>query len=128
MWAIPSNAVVPAGTFFVVPPMTPVAGPSNQPQFFTIPGNVTPLINISARPISAFVSSMANIVAPMQLQASSTTTTTPCSTAPASKSVPVMAPSSSSGTTTSTTQMLRDFSLEIYDKKELQFMSHSSKH
>ncbi|KAI4356864.1 hypothetical protein L6164_000850 [Bauhinia variegata] len=132
MWAIPSNAIVPAGTFFVVPPMASVAGPSNQPQFFTIPGNAAPLINISARPISAFVSSMANIVTPIQLQASSAATTTPCSAAPASKPATkaTVTSSSSSGTTTSTTptQMLRDFSLEIYDKQELQFMSRSSKH
>lgn len=40
--------------------------------------------------------------------------------------ISTMAPSSSSTTTTSTTQTLRDFSLEIYDKKELQFMVNST--
>ncbi|XP_027336069.1 transcription factor TCP9 [Abrus precatorius] len=108
MWAIPSNAVVPAaGAFFVVP-QTPSF--QHQPQFFTI-----------ARPISAFVSSM---VTPVQLQPTSASTTTPSSTAPARATV--MAPTTTATTTTSTTQMLRDFSLEIYDKQELQFMSRSS--
>lgn len=138
IWAaIPSDAVVPAGTFFVVPPMASLAaGPSNQPQIFAIPANATPLINISpARPISAFVSSTANIVAPVQFhpQASSgtTATTTECTLAPSTKSpakASVMAATSSSSAAASTTQKLRDFSLEIYDKQKLQFMSRSSKH
>lgn len=114
MWAIPSNAVVPAGTFFVVPQTMA----SNQPQIFTIPANATPLINISSpRPISAFVSPMANIVAPLQFHPLPTTTTM----TPASSSSAAAAPAS-------TTHTLRDFSLEIYDKQEFQFMSRSSKH
>ncbi|KAK7292572.1 hypothetical protein RJT34_15423 [Clitoria ternatea] len=111
MWAIPSNAVVPAaGAFFVVPQ---TASFQHQPQFFTI-----------ARPISAFVSSM---VTPVQLQPTSCSTNL-SSSAPSSKSparASVMAPTTTT-TTTTTTQMLRDFSLEIYDKQELQFMSRSS--
>lgn len=117
VWAIPSNAVVPtAGAFFVLPQ---TASFQHQPQFFTL-----------ARPISAFVSSM---VTPLQFQPTSTNSShTPnsSSTAPSSKSparATVMAPTTT--TTTTATQMLRDFSLEIYDKQELQFMSRaSSKH
>ncbi|KAK1560633.1 hypothetical protein Q3G72_029056 [Acer saccharum] len=138
MWAIPSNAVVP-GAFFMVPqPMAASIGrPSNQPHIFTFPATATPLINISARPISSFVSSMqhaANIVTPVQIQSSATTTTNLGSSVSASKpakAVSVMAPSSGSATTSNnsgTTQMLRDFSLEIYDKQELQFMTRSTKH
>ncbi|XVF22650.1 hypothetical protein REPUB_Repub12eG0189700 [Reevesia pubescens] len=145
VWAIPSNAVVP-GTFFMVPPMASMAGPSTQPHIFAFPATATPLINISARPISSFVSAMqqhgASIVAaaattPSQLQ--NKVAVTSC-TVPVSKNLKttsVMAPSSSSvatitsnsvaTTTTTTTQMLRDFSLEIYDKQELQFMTRSSK-
>ncbi|XP_019460893.1 PREDICTED: transcription factor TCP9-like [Lupinus angustifolius] len=112
VWAIPSNAVVPAaGAFFVVPsPMA--AGPSNQPQFFTL-----------ARPISAFVSSM--VPTPVQLQQHPTSTNT-CSASPSSKSPPIATAMAPTTTATTTTQMLRDFSLEIYDKQELQFMSRSS--
>ncbi|KAJ9171309.1 hypothetical protein P3X46_014696 [Hevea brasiliensis] len=132
MWAIPSNAVVP-GAFFMVPPMAAsIAGPPNQPQIFTFPAAATPLINISARPISSFVSSMqqaANIAVAMPVSSSTVSGSKPA------KATSVMAPSSSSApisstttTSTTTTQMLRDFSLEIYDKQELQFMTRSSKH
>lgn len=100
VWAIPSNAVVPNGnTFFVVP--------TNQPQFFTL-----------ARPITGFVSSMVTPV--IQVQQAS------CSLSPSTKSparATVMAPSTAA---TTTTQMLRDFSLEIYDRQELQLLSRSS--
>ncbi|XWS32258.1 hypothetical protein CRYUN_Cryun23aG0144600 [Craigia yunnanensis] len=144
VWAIPSNAVVP-GAFFMFPPMASVAGPSTQTHILTFPATATPLINISARPISSFVSAMQHGVSiaaatPGQLQSNVAVTS---STFPVSKTVKtssVMAPSSSSSsssaatiisssaTTTTTTQMLRDFSLEIYDKQELQFMTRSSKH
>ncbi|WCJ23125.1 TCP family transcription factor [Euphorbia peplus] len=97
-WAIQApNGVVP-NAFLMVPQM---AGPSsNQPQLFAFPATPTPLINVSAptRPVSS-----------------------------GAKPGSVMAPSSASVTTrsgtTTTTQMLRDFSLEIYDKQELQFMN-----
>ncbi|KAJ4955435.1 hypothetical protein NE237_012218 [Protea cynaroides] len=130
MWAvssggrvIPSNAVA-TGAFWMIPP----AGPSNQPQLWTFPP-ATPLINISARPISSFISAMQPSInftsatpvevhsAPVSINASaSAVSSTPAKAAKTS----TMAPSSSS---TTTTQMLRDFSLEIYDKQELQFMN-----
>ncbi|XP_022769699.1 transcription factor TCP9-like [Durio zibethinus] len=133
VWAIPSNAVV-SGAFFMVPSMSSMAGPSTQPHILTFPATATPLINISARPISSFVSTIqhgAGLAAatPGQIQSNVAVAS---STLPVSKTVKttsVMAPSSSSAaTTTTTTQMLRDFSLEIYDKQELQFMTRSSKH
>ncbi|XP_059457457.1 transcription factor TCP9 [Corylus avellana] len=117
VWAISSNAVVP-GTFIMVPPtMASIAGPSTPPHIFTFPASTTPLINISARPISSFVSSMANIATPVQIQPS-------CSAASSSSAAATITTSTSAATTT---QMLRDFSLEIYDKQELQLMSRSSK-
>ncbi|XVF33423.1 hypothetical protein REPUB_Repub17cG0167700 [Reevesia pubescens] len=134
VWAIPSNTVVP-GAFFMVPPMASMAGPSTQPHVFTFPATATPFINISARPTSSFVSAMQHVASiaatPGQFQSNNVAVTS--SKLPVSKTVKttsVMAPSSSSaGTTTkTTTQMLRDFSLEIYDKQELQFMTRSSKH
>lgn len=137
MWAIPSNAVVP-GAFFMVPPMAAIGGPSNQPHIFTFPATATPLINISARPISSFVSAMqhgANIAAaPVHVQSNPMTPSSTVSGSKPAKTTSAMAPSSSSAmpTTstsgTTTTQMLRDFSLEIYDKQELQFMTRSAKH
>ncbi|KAL5564304.1 hypothetical protein UlMin_027468 [Ulmus minor] len=102
MWALPSNAVVPA-TFFMVPPMA---------------------VTFPARPISSFVSSMANLATPVHLQASSSSAKHLSS----SKASTMAALFSESATTTTTTaQKLRDFSMEIYDKKELQLMSGSSK-
>ncbi|KAF8380346.1 hypothetical protein HHK36_027831 [Tetracentron sinense] len=127
MWAvsnggtvIPSNAVA-AGTFFMIPPSTAIAGPSNQPQLWTFPTAATPLINISARPISSFISAMQpgiNLASGVEVHA-------PSSVSGGAKSAKTstMAPSSSS---TTPTQMLRDFSLEIYDKQELQLMGRSA--
>ncbi|KAF2569404.1 hypothetical protein F2Q68_00023995 [Brassica cretica] len=110
MWAIPSNAVIPAvGAFFLVPH---VAGPTNQPQMLAFP----------AAPPSSYVAAVqqASLMArPPFVSVPDVTRSTPS----------VMAPSSSSGVTnggssSSTTNMLRDFSLEIYEKQELhQFMS-----
>lgn len=115
VWAIPSNTMVPAGAFFMVPSVA--AGPSIQPHILTFPTTpvsaVTPLINIAAasRPVSSYVSSM-QIQQAVALPANATS---------------VMAPSASSVTSSkTTTQMLRDFSLEIYDKQELQFMTRPS--
>lgn len=110
MWAIPSNAVIPAvGAFFLVPH---VAGPTNQPQMLAFP----------AAPPSSYVAAVqqASLMArPPFVSVPDVTRSTPS----------VMAPSSISGVTnggssSSTTNMLRDFSLEIYEKQELhQFMS-----
>ena len=142
VWAIPSNAIVP-GAFFMVPPMASVAGPSTQPHIFTFPPTATPLINISARPISSFVSAMQHGVSiaaatPGQLQSNLAVTSSTVPVSKTFKTTSVMAPSSSSSsaaaitsrsaTTTTRTQKLRDFSLEIYDKQELQLMTRSSKH
>ncbi|OVA10986.1 Transcription factor [Macleaya cordata] len=141
MWAfssegrvIPSNAVA-AGTFWMIPPTSAIAGPSLQPQLWTFPPTVTPLVNISARPISSFITTMQpgiNLATAIQVQAVPPPTATSSSVAPTnpvskSSKKSVMAPSSSSNiTTTTTTQMLRDFSLEILEKQEFQFMGRSS--
>lgn len=119
VWAIPSNAVVP-GTFIMVPQMASIAGASTPSHIFTFPGAATPLINISARPISSFVSSMSNIATPVQIQ--------PSSAASSSSAAATITTASSTTSAATTTQMLRDFSLEIYDKQELQLMSRSSNH
>ncbi|KAK3022838.1 hypothetical protein RJ639_046658 [Escallonia herrerae] len=132
MWAIPANA---APTFWVIPPATAIAAPSNQPQIWAVQANTTPLINVSARPISSYVASMqpSPIIAsktPLPevcpLTISSTTTSTSSSMGvKAEKSSSVSVPSSSSArsSTTKTPQLLRDFSLEILHKKELPFMA-----
>lgn len=132
MWAnvLPSN-----GTFWMIPPPSGV-GPSNlQPQLWTtFPTTVTPLVNISARPISSFVTA---IQQPANSNSTSFEITQPTITAQQAAAASAvtttsMAPSSSSVATTSTTpttttQLLRDFSLEIYEKQELEFMGRSAK-
>ncbi|KAK6918450.1 Transcription factor TCP subgroup [Dillenia turbinata] len=102
MWAIPSNVVA-----WVVPQQTVTVGSTSsssslsggQPhqQLWTFPPTtLTPLVNIAARPTSSFVSTTSETLA------------------------------ASTSTTRTTMQMLRDFSLEIYEKQELQFMTTTS--
>lgn len=98
---VPGQGLVPvwpANAFFMLPPNGP-----QQAQFWAIP--TTPVLNLSARPVS--------------------------STGPGGRNDSMVGLSSSTsnsnttgvGTTTSASQLLRDFSLEIYDKRELQLMS-----
>ncbi|XP_058085086.1 transcription factor TCP9-like [Magnolia sinica] len=73
---ITSNAAPMATqTFWMIPPSTNIAGPSNQPQVWTFPaqtfpGQGAPIINLSARPISTVFSAMPglNLAAPLEIQ------------------------------------------------------------
>ncbi|CAN7116118.1 unnamed protein product [Brassica rapa subsp. narinosa] len=105
MWAFPSNAVVPAvGAFFLV---QNVAGPSNQPRILAFPAAAAALPSTYVASVQQ-ASSMARTPPPPQVVPNFTGS--------------VMAPSSSSGIATK--NMLRDFSVESYNKKELhQFMT-----
>jgi len=105
----PANAV--PGAFFMLPPNP--AGGAQQPQFWAIPAAAaTPVFNLSAaRPLQVAVAGE-SMVAP----SSSTNSGT-------SNSNTTGATTTTASATTSTTQLLRDFSLEIYDKRELQLMS-----
>lgn len=148
MWAfsnetgrvIPSN-VVATGTFWMVPQTSGITG-TLQPQLWSFPSTVTPLVNISTRPISSFITTMQPSIiqvhqpSPFPSSSSSSVSNNLVkSSSPVSPITPVsksskksvMAPSSSSSITgTTTTQMLRDFSLEILDKQEIQFMGRNS--
>ncbi|OMO97952.1 Transcription factor, TCP [Corchorus olitorius] len=112
----------PMGTFGVLPAAaTPGGGVGslgpNQAQLWAFPATATPFFNVAGRPISSFVSALQP-----EMQGS----------------VGVLSGSSISGTASlsgsssngngSTTQMLRDFSLEILDKKELQFLGRPANH
>lgn len=125
------NMMVPANTFWMVPQVQP--GPS-QPQIWAF----SPVLNVAARPVSSFVGASAtagsfehvntssvqvqpvvvnnnknNSVNGLSSSVGATVTTNSSSS---------MAPSMSSG---GKPQMLRDFSLEIYDKQELQLLGRS---
>ncbi|KAF9614775.1 hypothetical protein IFM89_020629 [Coptis chinensis] len=116
---VPSNA-----TFWMIPPPASIPGPSNQPQLWTtFTPTVTPLVNISPRPISSFVTTMRPPEVPVPVPVPVQTHSPTCALGAKPGKPSAMAPSSSSTvTTTTTTQLLRDFSLEIYEKQELQFM------
>ncbi|KAJ8763647.1 hypothetical protein K2173_003119 [Erythroxylum novogranatense] len=121
MWAIPSNAVVP-GAFLMVPPLTgSIPTPSNQPKIFAFPATATPLINIAARPISSFVASMQQAAVSSSTVPGSKPDKTSSFTTPSSNTA------CTTTTNTGTTQVLRDFSLEIYNKQEVQFVTRPSK-
>ncbi|KAL0317724.1 UNVERIFIED_CONTAM: Transcription factor TCP19 [Sesamum angustifolium] len=112
--------VFPSGTFFMIPPTGgATAGPSSQPQFWPYPPQHT-VFNVAGRPISNFVSFGGVSESEVGTNSNSGSgekkgsTTTMAGAASSS--------SCSMSTSTSATQMLRDFSLEIYDKRELQFM------
>ncbi|CAN7008114.1 unnamed protein product [Brassica rapa subsp. trilocularis] len=102
MWAFPSNAVVPTvGAFFLV------QNPSNQPRILAYPAATAALPATYVAAVQQ-ASSMARPPPPPQVVPNFTGS--------------VMAPSSSSSIATK--NMLRDFSLESYNKKELhQFMT-----
>ncbi|KAK7343655.1 hypothetical protein VNO77_12565 [Canavalia gladiata] len=114
-----SNAT---GPFFMFP------SSSNPPQYWAIPATAAPFFNVQARPISGIVSAMQ-----VQMQshghhssnAASESANFSSTFAPTMSSSPTVATPSSSSAPTST-QMLRDFSLQIYDKKELQFLGRPS--
>ncbi|XP_058739980.1 transcription factor TCP19 [Vicia villosa] len=120
LWPVVSNGnggTNTTGPFFMFPNST-----MNQPQFWAIPA--APFFN---RPVSDFVSTMQmqnqNQLSNANANGSSSSTLAPSlSSASTSTCSSAVSSSSSAGPT----QMLRDFSLEVYDKKELQFMGCSS--
>ncbi|KAL4557134.1 hypothetical protein LXL04_035305 [Taraxacum kok-saghyz] len=136
----PHAGGIHGGTFFMIP-QSGAIGPSSphQTQLWAIPAGATPVFNVAARPISSFMSAIQPAVSPGggehsggggECQTSSRSASyNSGSENKTGKVSTTMAPSSSSVSTTTTTttaQMLRDFSLEIYDKRELQFMVGSS--
>ncbi|KAK7280015.1 hypothetical protein RJT34_25077 [Clitoria ternatea] len=107
-----SNAAT--GPFFMFP------NSSNPPQYWAIPATAAPFFNVQARPISGFVSAM-------QQHGQQHSSSNGAVSSDSANSASTMAPTVSSSSAASTpTQMLRDFSLEIYDKKELHFLGRPS--
>ncbi|XP_073127436.1 transcription factor TCP19 [Henckelia pumila] len=117
--------VFPTGTFFMIPPTGASAAPPSHPQFWAIPATATPVFNVSARPIPNFMTFGAPTVGNTSAIAygGGETQVLPDNSIKSSAKEPAttMAPNTANGTRNGT-QILRDFSLEIYDKKELQFM------
>ncbi|XP_022774317.1 transcription factor TCP19-like [Durio zibethinus] len=113
------------GTLGVLPAAAPG---SNQAQLWAIPATATPFFNVAGRPISSFVSAMQP-----ELQDSSVgsmgSSVVPSSSSGATSVAGVSASSNGNNNSSiSTTQMLREFSLEILDKRELQFLGRPANH
>lgn len=147
LWAVGNtNMMIPANAFWMIPPAaaaaTPVGGStgsSNQPpQIWTLSPTVTPVLNVSARPVSSLVAAITNTSSGMEVSpvgcnnSSNSAAVSTSMVGPTAAKKSTMAPSvSCSGATGgsssggSKAQMLRDFSLEIYDKQELQLMGRS---
>ncbi|XP_050229708.1 transcription factor TCP9-like [Mercurialis annua] len=134
------NMMIPANTFWMIqqPPTANPATqqPPQQPQLWAVSPSITPIFNVAAaaRPISSFANNSNDQLAlPMEVKAvpspAAVVTSTSVGAKVAKKKSTVAASVSSSGGSGSSSggkaQMLRDFSLEIYDKHELQFMSGS---
>ena len=139
VWAVGNTSmVVPANAFWMISPppaaaavAAPVGTSSNQQaQIWALAPSVTPVFNVAAaaRPLSSLVAATSvPQVWPVAAASNSAVSTSTAVGAKVSKKSS-MAPSvsSSSGTASASAsgkaQMLRDFSLEICDKQELQFM------
>ncbi|XP_068330631.1 transcription factor TCP19-like [Pyrus communis] len=142
MWQV--GATGAAGPFFMFPNSGAI---QNQPQLWAIPtaDSTTPIFNFQSRPMSNFVSAFQPGVqvggisgGDGQLQASSGSISSGTAAGGGGSCSSSLGQSldSASGTSaaaaaaaappSSATQMLRDFSLEIYDKKELQFMGQAA--
>lgn len=138
-WQVGANsgAATTAGPFFMFPNSGAVPSVANQAQLWT------PFFGVQARPISNFVSTLQPVhLGDPQVSSGSVSSGGATTTGSGGSCLSTMGPTLSSGTasstvvtssgsgggtmgSTTTTQMLRDFSLEIYDKKELQFMGRS---
>ncbi|KAI3720770.1 hypothetical protein L2E82_31763 [Cichorium intybus] len=131
LWTMgaPPNAGMQGGAFFMIPQSLPGGpSPAHLPQLWAIPVGATPVFNIGARPISSYVSAIqaggscgVGGVGGVQTPSGSISNNSE-SEEKSGKDSTKLAPISS-GTTT---QMLRDLSLKIYEKRELQLMVGSS--
>ncbi|KAG5593089.1 hypothetical protein H5410_043603 [Solanum commersonii] len=141
---VPSNAIwmIPA----TVPPVNVTNNNNNNNNVVVqYPQLWTPVFNLATRPISSFVAAptaaaMNNISGPPPIMMAGQLTINDgaaTSTGPkVGSNKSSMAPASLSSSTNRNNNnkndvkphMLRDFSLEIYDRKELQFMSRSGNH
>ena len=153
VWAVGNTGMmVPANAFWMIPQPGLGLGPGTtstsnpNPQMWTFSPTVTPVFNVStARPISSFIANNSSqnqiqnqnnnvnvnmsiasgveIRAPSPAVCNSTVSTSMVGAKVAKKSSSTMAAS-----VTSKAQMLRDFSLEIYDKQELQLLGRPGNH
>ncbi|KAJ6688717.1 TCP FAMILY TRANSCRIPTION FACTOR [Salix koriyanagi] len=130
----------PMGTFMFPQGSSVGVGGTNQAQFWAFPATSTaPFLNMAARPISSFVSAMqpgvqlaGNVSVGFGGESLGSGGSPPNTIGSASSSSSGSSAAGASigggGGGGGGTQLLRDFSLEIYDKKELQFLGHPVNH
>ncbi|XP_009362837.2 transcription factor TCP9-like [Pyrus x bretschneideri] len=140
VWAVGGTGLMVPANALWIGPVGSGAGPSGQPQIWALSPTMTPVFNMAgaARPISSFVANsggggagVVDVRAPSPALSNSAANTSTVGPRAAMWSSTTMAPSMSSSShnsngsgsgATTKSQMLRDFSLQIYDKKELQLM------
>ncbi|GER34984.1 TCP family transcription factor family protein [Striga asiatica] len=120
--------VFAAGAFFMIPPSggASAAGPSSHPPFWTIPATATPVFNVAGRPMSKFVSfgdspGGGSSVSGGEDEAGANSS---CGS-DGNKGATDTAPGTGSGASTTavvTGTTLKNFSPEVYERRELQFM------
>ncbi|OIT32649.1 PREDICTED: transcription factor TCP19-like [Nicotiana attenuata] len=145
VWAVGNGSVmVPSNAIWMIPATPPLNVTNNNniinnnsnvmqyPQLWTITPSVTPVFNLAgaARPISSFVAATAaNTSRPPPTMAAGPLSTGPKVGSNKSSMAPASLSSSSGDRNNNNNDVkahkLRDFSLEIYDRKELQFMGRS---
>ncbi|XWS37747.1 hypothetical protein CRYUN_Cryun19dG0071600 [Craigia yunnanensis] len=118
----------PMGTFSVLPAATGCTPGSNQARLWAIPATATPFFNFADRPISSFVSAMQPEV--QDFSVGSMGSSVVHSSSSGATSVTGVSGSSNgyNSSSNSTTQMLKEFSLEILDQRELQFLGRPANH
>ncbi|XP_023755568.1 transcription factor TCP19 [Lactuca sativa] len=108
MCAPPTNG----GTFFMIPPCGATGATTfHQSQLWAIPTGVTPVFNVPSRPMTNYLPEMKPVV---DISGGEVQT-------------PAVSSSSISISTRRTAEVVRDLSLELGDKRELQFMEGCSK-
>ncbi|KAF2297649.1 hypothetical protein GH714_001921 [Hevea brasiliensis] len=152
-----AGMMVPANAFWMIPQAATLSGTpafvaaaglvgqptqTQQPQIWALSPSITSVFNVAAaRPISTFVGatnninqssigSVVNIPSGVEVRAASAVvSSTSVGAKEAKKSTMAPSASSSGGSVSSggKAQLLKDFSLEIYDKQELQLMGRPGK-
>ncbi|XP_016491991.1 transcription factor TCP19-like [Nicotiana tabacum] len=139
VWAMNNGGVmIPSNSFWMIPATPPLNVTNNNsnnnvmqyPQLWTITPSVTPVFNLAAaaRPISSFVAATAaNINGPPPMMEAGPLSTWPKVGSNKSSMAPASLSSGDRNNNNNDVKAhkLRDFSLEIYDRKELQFMGRS---
>ncbi|KAF9602594.1 hypothetical protein IFM89_030200 [Coptis chinensis] len=132
MWGVTSDGrlipSVPTGAFWMIPQtsttsIAAAAGPSsNQPQLWAFPPtmSMTPVMSFSAiQPAGVTIATSIDVQPPTQIHSVANSVTNSVGVAKSSKTSKTSTTTAPNFSSTTTTQLLRDFSLQICDKQEL---------